>query len=194
MTFGTRVCDSAKKKTSRFRVRLSLRRRVQAPSVGIRGADSLAGRLRLAHRGAQLTCESSTRIVAGGRDAAARRAVILCGSQLPPDRVSHRGYVIGPVEAVAAQQHVPDERLDRRLAHQPHEEELLDHLRRDRAQGRQSQQQLAEPRRLVRILRPAVLLQRALRLLLEGLDVRHVRETAGVCNKIIETIFSLYLH
>lgn len=96
--------------------------------------------------------------------------------------MSHRGYV-RPIEAVAAQQHVPNKRLDRRLAYQPHEEELLDNLRRDRAQRRQSQQQLAEPRWLVRILGPAVLLQGALRLFLKGLDVRHVREAAGVCNR-----------
>lgn len=115
------------------------------------------------------------------RDVVRGTVTVLCGSQLPPDRVSHRGHV-RPVEAAAAQQHVPYERLDRRLAHQPYEEELLDHLRRDRSQRWQSQQQLAEPRRLIRVLGPAVLLQGALRLLLEGLDVRHVRETAGVCN------------
>lgn len=44
--------------------------------------------------------------------------------------MSHRGQV-GPREAVAGQQHVADQRLDRRLAHQPDEEQLLDHLRRD---------------------------------------------------------------
>lgn len=116
------------------------------------------------------------------RDVGPGIVTVLCGSQLPPDRVSHRGHV-GPIEAAAAQQHVSDERLDRRLTNQPHEEELLDHLRRDRSQRRQPQQQFAEPRRLVRVLRPAVLLQGALRLLLEGLDVSDVRKTAGVCNK-----------
>lgn len=116
------------------------------------------------------------------RDVGPGIVTVLCGSQLPPDRVSHRGHV-GPIEAAAAQQHVSDERLDRRFTNQPHEEELLDHLRRDRSQRRQPQQQFAEPRRLVRVLRPAVLLQGALRLLLEGLDVSDVRKTAGVCNK-----------
>jgi len=52
---------------------------------------------------------------------------------LPPNGVSH-GVYVRPAEAAAAKQHVPDERLDRRLAHQPDEEKLLDDLRADRAQ------------------------------------------------------------
>lgn len=76
-------------------------------------------------------------LIVGRRDTARGIVTILYGSQLPPDRVSHRGHV-RPVEAAAAQQHVPDERLDRRFSYQPYEEELLDHLRRDRPQRRQS--------------------------------------------------------
>jgi hypothetical protein len=93
--------------------------------------------------------------------------------------VSHGAHV-GPGEGAAAEQHVPDERLDGRLAHQPHEEELLDDRRADRAQRRQPQQQLAEARRLVGVLGAAVLLQGALRLLLQTFDVTHVRQTARV--------------
>lgn len=96
--------------------------------------------------------------------------------------MSHRGHV-GPVEAAPAEQHIPDQRLDRRFPDEADEEQLLDHLGRDRSQGRQSEQQLAESRRLVRVLGPAVLLERALRLLLKGLDVRHVRQSARVCNR-----------
>lgn len=45
---------------------------------------------------------------------------------------------VGPVVAGARQQHVPKQGLDGRLAHQAHEEELLDHGRRDDAQRRQA--------------------------------------------------------
>ena len=88
---------------------------------------------------------------------------------------------VRPVEGPAAQQHVTDERLDGRLAHQAHEEELLDHLRRHGAEGGQAQQELAEAGGLVGVLAAYVLLQGALRLLLDALDVGHVRQTAGVC-------------
>ena len=49
------------------------------------------------------------------------------GSQLPPHVVSHRAHV-GPAEAAAAQQHVPDQGLYGRLAHQTYKEKLLYHL------------------------------------------------------------------
>lgn len=42
--------------------------------------------------------------------------------------VSHGRRQVGPREAAAGQQHVADERLDRRLAHQADEEQLLDYL------------------------------------------------------------------
>lgn len=93
--------------------------------------------------------------------------------------MSHRAHV-RPVEAATAQQHVPDERLDRRFPNEPDEKQLLDHLRGHRPQGWQSKQQLAEPRRLIRVLSPAVFLQGALRLFLKGLDVRHVRQSARI--------------
>lgn len=80
---------------------------------------------------------------------------------LPPNGVSH-GVYVRPAETAAAQQHVSDERLDGRLAHQSDEEQLFDHLRADCAQRRQPQQQLAEPDRLIGILRPTVLFQGAL--------------------------------
>lgn len=107
---------------------------------------------------------------------------------LPPNGVSH-GVYVRPAETAAAQQHVPDQRLDGRLAHQPDEEQLLDDLRADRAQGRQPEQQFAEPDRLVGILRPAVLFQGALRFFLQRLDVRHVRQSAGVCKTRQKYIF-----
>lgn len=42
--------------------------------------------------------------------------------------VSHGWRQIGPREAATGQQHVANERLDRRLAHQTNEEQLLDYL------------------------------------------------------------------
>lgn len=87
--------------------------------------------------------------------------------------MSH-GVDVRPTETTAAQQHVPDERLDGCFSHQSDEEQLFDHLRADRAQRRQSEQQLAKPDGLIGILGAAVLLQGALRFLLQRLDVRHV--------------------
>ena len=72
-----------------------------------------------------------------------------------------------PLEAVARDKHVPDQGLNGRLPHQPDEEELLDDGGRDCAEGGEAEEQLAEPGRLVGVLGPAVLLQRALRLLLQ---------------------------
>ena len=88
---------------------------------------------------------------------------------------------VGPVEAAAAEEHVSDERLDWRLADESHEEELFDDLRTDAAQRGHAQEQLAEARRLVGVLSPHVLLQRALRLLLETLDVHRVRQATRIC-------------
>ena len=68
----------------------------------------------------------------------------------------------GPLEGVAREEHVPDEGLDRRLAHQTHKEELLNDGGRHRPEGGQPQQQLSKPRRLVGVVVPAVLLERAL--------------------------------
>jgi hypothetical protein len=85
-----------------------------------------------------------------------------------------------PLEAVARYQHVPDEGLDGRLADEPDEEELLDDGGGDGAEGGEAQQQLAEPGGLVGILGAAVLLQGALRLLLQLLDHRWRRQPDGV--------------
>ena len=109
--------------------------------------------------------------------AAARSETAVCSARAP---LLNRH--IRPVEWAAAEQHVSDERLDRRLADEAHEEQLLDHLRRDGAQRRQPQKQLAEARGLTGILRPDVLFQRALWLLLDRLHVSDVRDTAGVWN------------
>lgn len=43
-----------------------------------------------------------------------------------------------PCEGVAAEEHLPDQRLDGRLAHQTNKEELLDHLGVDGAEGGQA--------------------------------------------------------
>ena len=67
----------------------------------------------------------------------------------------------GPLK-VPREEHVPDEGLDRRLAHEAHEEQLLYDGRRHRPEGGQSQQQFPEPRGLVGVVVPAVLLERAL--------------------------------
>ena len=67
----------------------------------------------------------------------------------------------GPLK-VPREEHVPDEGLDRRLAHQSHKEELLNDGGRHRPEGGQSQQQLPKSRRLVGVVVPAVLLERAL--------------------------------
>ena len=67
----------------------------------------------------------------------------------------------GPLK-VPGEEHVPDEGLDRRLAHQTHKEELLNDGGRHRPEGGQSQQQLSKSRRLVGVVVPAVLLERAL--------------------------------
>ena len=90
------------------------------------------------------------------------------------------GHRVGPLEAVARQQHVPDEGLYGRLADQPNEEELFYHRRGYSSQGGEPEQQLAEPCRLVGILTTAVLLQRALGLLLELLDVLGISEATRV--------------
>ena len=77
---------------------------------------------------------------------------------------------VRPAERRAGEQHVFDQRFDRRFADQAHEEQLLDHICADRPKRRQTQQQLAEPTVLVRVVRARVLLQRQLRFLLQILD------------------------
>lgn len=81
---------------------------------------------------------------------------------------------IGPVVAGARQQHVPEQRLDGRLAHQAHEEELLDHRGRDDTQRRQAQQEPPETVGLVRVLIPHILLQGTLRLFLDAFHMSHI--------------------
>ena len=67
----------------------------------------------------------------------------------------------GPLK-VPGEEHVPDEGLDRRLAHQAHKEELLNDGRGHCPEGGQPQQQLSKSCRLVGVVVPAVLLERAL--------------------------------
>lgn len=69
---------------------------------------------------------------------------------------------VRPVEGAAAEQHVADQGLDRRLADQADKKELLNDLRADRPEGRQTEQEFSESGRLVRVLRSTVLFQSAL--------------------------------
>lgn len=91
----------------------------------------------------------------------------------------HRGHV-GPVVAGARQQHVTQQRLDGRLSHQAHKEQLLDDRRGDNAQRGQAQEQAAKAVGLAGVLVPHILLQGTLGLLLDALHVRHVRQTHGI--------------
>lgn len=85
----------------------------------------------------------------------------------------HGGHV-GPVVAGARQQHVAQQRLDGRLAHQAHEEQLLDDRRGDDAQGGQPQEEPSEAVGLAGVLVPHVLLQGALGFFLDAFDVGDV--------------------
>lgn len=85
----------------------------------------------------------------------------------------HGGHV-GPVVAGAREQHVAEQRLDGRLAHQADEKQLLDDRRGDDAQGGQAQEEASEAVGLARVLVPYIFLQGALGLLLDALHVGHV--------------------
>ena len=97
----------------------------------------------------------------------------------------------GPLK-VPREEHVPDEGLDRRLAHEAHEEQLLYDGRRHRPEGGQSQQQLPEPGRLVGVLTAAVLLECALTLFLKLLDDCCISESRCIYgnNEVLATILS----
>ena len=92
--------------------------------------------------------------------------------------VAHRHA--GPLEGVAGEEHVPDEGLDRRLADQADKEQLFYHRGGHSSQGGEAEEELAEAGGLVGVLGPAVLLQGALRLLLQLLDVVGVRKATSV--------------
>lgn len=78
---------------------------------------------------------------------------------------------VRPADGASRELHVPDKRLDWRLAYQPHEEELRDEVGGNGSQGRQSQQESAEALGLTRILYALVLSQGHLCFLLQALDV-----------------------
>lgn len=88
---------------------------------------------------------------------------------------------VRPADGAAGELHVSDQRLDGRLPHQPHEEELRDEVGGNGAQGRKAQQQAAEALRLAGVLHALVLSQGHLSLLLQRLNVDRVCESAGVC-------------
>ena len=114
----------------------------------------------------------------GGEDRG-RGWSLSCGRSQPSHGVAgHRGA--RPLEAVPGDQHVPDQGLDGRLPHQPDEEELLDDGGGDGAEGGEAEEELAEPGGLVGVLGAAVLLQGALRLLLQLLHHGGVGQTTGI--------------
>lgn len=65
---------------------------------------------------------------------------------------------VRPVEATPRQQHVPYQSFYGGFPHQTDEEKLLYDRRGDGAEGRQAEQQLPKPVRLVGILAPHILL------------------------------------
>lgn len=87
--------------------------------------------------------------------------------------LSLNGHV-GPVKTAPRQQHIPDERLNGRFTHQSNEEKLLYDGGGHHPERGESQQQLAEPRGMVRVLNPHILLQSTLRFLLKTFYVRYV--------------------
>lgn len=94
-----------------------------------------------------------------------------------------RGISPCGAEAAAAEEHISQERVDRRFADEAGEEELLDGLRIDRPEGRQAEEDLAEAGGLVRVLVADVLLQRALDLLLNAVDVASVGQAIDICKR-----------
>lgn len=85
----------------------------------------------------------------------------------------HGGHV-GPVVAGAREQHVTKQCLDGRLAYQAHEKQLLNDRRGDDAQGGQAEEEASKAVWLAGVLVPYVLLQGALRLLLDALHVGNI--------------------
>lgn len=81
---------------------------------------------------------------------------------------------VWPADGASRELHVPDKRLNGRLANQPHEEELRDEAGGNGSQGGQSQQESAEALRLTWILPALVLGQGHLCFLLQALDVRRI--------------------
>lgn len=78
---------------------------------------------------------------------------------------------VWPADGATGELHVPDKRLDRRLANQAHEEELRDEVGGHGSQGGQTEQKPAKALGLTRILHALVLSQSHLNFLLQALDV-----------------------
>lgn len=93
---------------------------------------------------------------------------------------SSLSWCVGPADRAPWQLHVSDQRLDGRLAHQPHEEELGDEAGWHGTQSRETQQQAAKALRLVGVLQPLVLCQGNLCLFLQGLYMCRVSQTTGI--------------
>lgn len=81
---------------------------------------------------------------------------------------------VGPVVAGAGEQHVAKQRLDGCLAYQANEKQLLDDRGGDDAQGGQAEEETPEAVWLAGVLVPYILLQSALRLLLDALHMGNI--------------------
>lgn len=97
-----------------------------------------------------------------------------------PGPVQSLARAVGPVEGTSRQQHVSDQCLDGRLAHQAHEEELGDEGGGNCTKGREPKQQAPEALGLGRVLGPHILGEGHLRLLLQALHMCWVREATGI--------------
>ena len=110
----------------------------------------------------------------------------LCNKQLIPDSwhflhvTSHWGTKV-EVE-VSREKHVFDDGLCGHFPQESDEEELFYHRGGDSAEWGKSEEELPKPGGLVGVLGPAVLLQGALRLLLQLLDHWGWRQSDGVWN------------
>ena len=80
-------------------------------------------------------------------------------------------------------EHLHEERLDGRVADQFEEEEVLEALEADGAQGGQTQQQFGEAARLLGVRHARRLVQGLVDLLAQLFHLRHRLQTLGVCGR-----------
>lgn len=90
--------------------------------------------------------------------------------------------------------HVADDALDGDVSDGVAEEELLDGVRGDGAEGRQEEQQLAEAEGLCRVLGRDVLAQRQLRVVLERRHCRHVPHRAPRRLRVAAAVVAVAVH
>lgn len=87
---------------------------------------------------------------------------------------------VGPVVAGPREQHIPEQCLNGRLAHQAHEKQLLDDRRGDDAQRGQAEKEASKSVRLAGILVPHIFLESTLGLLLDALHMGDIRQAHSV--------------